>query len=362
MFRLLFGLTQSLIVRQTLFMSPLDVLKTFGNPIAYHPAIAKHTGSVTSAIFLCQLIYWDGKGKSELGTYKTADEWQSETGLSYREQATARKKLRDLGLLIETHQRLIHRIYYKLDHSVFNNFIKTIFESENDKDDNSKHQNSPNAENAIREKRQAKSPNDESAIGGRHNTQTPNDDNAIGERLLRNSSSDDNANRYIDKDYHRLHTEITTEITSKNKEKNTKKRKKIGRAKTENPQQKNQSDHILDGLDISTWPNRPCMQIWADYKKLRQSKKAPITQTVVNRMGAELHKVKEHGITVDDFLSECITRGWQGGKAEWMIKDRQNKFNTNGRFDPLSYIESFREPVKQCSFDLEVINAKPIDN
>src|SRR5699024_9274374 len=97
-------------------MSAIDTMRRLGRPIAYHPALAKHVGGVNAAIFLCQLIYWDGKADDdELGVYKTSEEWELETGLSYREQAGARKKLRDLGLLIETNQRLKHRIYYKLD-------------------------------------------------------------------------------------------------------------------------------------------------------------------------------------------------------------------------------------------------------
>ena len=64
---------------------------------------------------------------SDLGTHKTSGEWEAETELSYREQSSARKKLRALGLLTETEQRLKHRIYYKLNHEAFNTFFESLF-------------------------------------------------------------------------------------------------------------------------------------------------------------------------------------------------------------------------------------------
>ena len=44
-----------------------------------------------------------------------SEEIESETGLSYREQLTARKHLVSRGILIETNKRLEHKIYYLID-------------------------------------------------------------------------------------------------------------------------------------------------------------------------------------------------------------------------------------------------------
>jgi hypothetical protein len=58
------------------------------------PRIFIHlTGDIKAALFLNQCIYWSDKTKREDGFfYKTAEEWEEETGLSRTEQVGARKK------------------------------------------------------------------------------------------------------------------------------------------------------------------------------------------------------------------------------------------------------------------------------
>ena len=73
-----------------------------GKVIAFHVEYVHLTGSVTAALFLSQLVYWQGKGADGDGwIYKTAKEWTEETGLSRKEQGGARKKLIELGLIEE---------------------------------------------------------------------------------------------------------------------------------------------------------------------------------------------------------------------------------------------------------------------
>lgn len=68
-------------------------------PIAYHSVVAKAFGSAKYAIFWSQLYYWHDKGSDPEGWIKKDQaEWFDETGLSRREQETARKIGRDLGL------------------------------------------------------------------------------------------------------------------------------------------------------------------------------------------------------------------------------------------------------------------------
>lgn len=105
-------------------MRATDWLKTSGNVIAYYPKLAKPLGSVNAAILFGQLFYWQDKATSELGVYKTQEEIENETGLSRREQESARKNMRDRGILIETHKRLEHRLYFKLDLDKFNEMME----------------------------------------------------------------------------------------------------------------------------------------------------------------------------------------------------------------------------------------------
>lgn len=96
-------------------MRPSDLLLDFGRPVAYYPGLVKRFGSVNAVIFFSQIFYWQDKTDSELGVYKSSEDITAETGLSYREQLTARKRLVKRGILIETDKRLEHKIYYRID-------------------------------------------------------------------------------------------------------------------------------------------------------------------------------------------------------------------------------------------------------
>jgi len=64
-------------------------------------------------------------------------------------------------------------------------------------------------------------------------------------------------------------------------------------------------------------PSDVSQQIWCDWVALRKSKKAPITQTVLNGAIAE---AKILGWPLEKFLAEWCSRGSQGLKAEWIVK------------------------------------------
>lgn len=59
-------------------------------------------------------------------------------------------------------------------------------------------------------------------------------------------------------------------------------------------------------------------QVWADFIQLRIAKKAPVSRTVIDRIAAEAAKA---GWPMEQALSECVARGWQGFKAEWVKAD-----------------------------------------
>jgi hypothetical protein len=91
-------------------------LKTLGQCVAYYPSLARVMG-IKESIFLCQLIYWTPKGRHEKGEgwiYKSVEEMDAETGLSYKEQIRVRKSLVDQGLIEEFYERNEHRLYFKV--------------------------------------------------------------------------------------------------------------------------------------------------------------------------------------------------------------------------------------------------------
>lgn len=159
-------------------MKPSDLMLDIGRPVSYYPKLSKKLGGATATLLFCQLFYWQDKADENLGVYKTSEDLETETGLTYREQVTARKALKEAGVLIETNKRLEHRIYYKIDLDAFNELMSGA-------------------------------PVDSS--GG----EFPNDVSAIREQQMRSSGSDVSAVREDTKtqfDPTENTTEITTEI------------------------------------------------------------------------------------------------------------------------------------------------------
>lgn len=100
--------------------------KTFfsDRPIAYHPILAKVCGSVTAALFLSQLAYWSDKGNAKDGwIWKTQAEMENETGLSRSEQETARRILKEKGILQEARRGVPARMWYLIDWDILTNLI-----------------------------------------------------------------------------------------------------------------------------------------------------------------------------------------------------------------------------------------------
>jgi uncharacterized protein YdaU (DUF1376 family) len=72
-----------------------------------------------------------------------------------------------------------------------------------------------------------------------------------------------------------------------------------------------------ESATVVACPPDVSQQIWSDWVALRKSKKAPITQTVLNGAIAE---AKILGWPLEKFLAEWCSRGSQGLKAEWIVK------------------------------------------
>lgn len=84
--------------------------------IAYHVTFAKVGGGATAGLFLSQLFYWTGKGAKPDGwVWKSAREMEEETGLTKREQQTARKRLRSRGLIEEKLAGIPATVHYRVD-------------------------------------------------------------------------------------------------------------------------------------------------------------------------------------------------------------------------------------------------------
>src|SRR5688500_11934935 len=92
------------------------VIAILGSPVAYYTAFARVLSGVEAGILTSQFFYWYGKGHNPDGWIsKTQAEIEEETGRTRRNQETARKKLRELGVLEERYAGMPAKLYYRLN-------------------------------------------------------------------------------------------------------------------------------------------------------------------------------------------------------------------------------------------------------
>ena len=86
-------------------------------PVAYHPILAKLTGSVSAAVMLSQGMYWqeisEHDGKEWF--WVTANGWLDQCGLTQNMQDTAREILRKTDFWFERRAGLPAKLYYRID-------------------------------------------------------------------------------------------------------------------------------------------------------------------------------------------------------------------------------------------------------
>lgn len=269
----------------------------WGHPIAYHPLLAKFFGSVNASIFFGQLAYWEPRSANpQLGVYKTAKEWTEETGLSYREQSTARKLLVDAGYLTETHQRLEHRMFFRIEWQIFNCNFYAWVENRGGSfalDGASTEGEVPNDDPAIRGAQTPKSPNDENAIRELRKAQFGNDESAIGGLRNRRSS---------------IGTETTSETTNKAPSRSRRAPAKQG------------SEFVL--------PSWIDAQAWADYEDMRGKLRKPMTDKARQLAVRELEKLQAQGFSPRLVLEQSVLNSWQGLfelKGQFLQQNKQQR-------------------------------------
>jgi hypothetical protein len=73
-----------------------------------------------------------------------------------------------------------------------------------------------------------------------------------------------------------------------------------------------------DSLDFSSWPSPPSEPVLKEWLAHRARKRAKVTPLVIQTFGEQLHAAARIGYTVDEALTKCIARNWQGLEAEWL--------------------------------------------
>lgn len=82
-------------------------------------------------------------------------------------------------------------------------------------------------------------------------------------------------------------------------------------------------------LDYSCWPSMPSEQVLNDWLAMRKNAKATTSQTVITTFGEELTNAVQAGYSVDQCLSECITRNWRGFKLNWLHNAGVNPYGAS---------------------------------
>ncbi len=89
-------------------------------PIAYHPIFSKISGNHTAGLMLSQIFYWTKiidmtEPTREGWFYKTREEWHTELLLTRKEQETARRRLKTIGLIEEKKAGIPAKLYFRLN-------------------------------------------------------------------------------------------------------------------------------------------------------------------------------------------------------------------------------------------------------
>lgn len=238
-----------------------QAMRQLGRAVAYYPELAKPLGGATAAILFCQLFYWQDKTDNPLGVYKTLDELMAETGLTERELRSAREKLRELGVVVETHKRLEHKLYFRVDFEVFDALMASFGEAS------------------------------ERYSANGQNVSPRNDKTSFGEVSKCHS--------FNTLDY--IHKNTTQDISPLNPPKGEADRKRSHSA--ENLQ--------AETVDLPEYVNR---ELWVAYCKMRKAKRAPIkTEKTLELCLKDLERFSGGDeATASAVLNQSIKNTWTG--------------------------------------------------
>ena len=306
--------------------------KTYiGRTIAYHPIFQTLSGSIQTAIFLSQVIYWTERSTSGDGWfYKTSKEFEMETGLTRKQQYTARKALVDQGILTEKSTK-DKQMYFKVEFDVLEKSLKELRNLICIDDE--AHPLCAQAQPMCAQD-QPMCAQDQPMCA---------QDQPMGAQAQQMGAQAQVYNERIHRDY----TEITTEITSKD-----------FINPNEKPLKPNSEKKLLETFGITG-------QLADDFILHRKQKKSPITKTALDGYQREAGKA---GITLAEALGVAIERGWQGFFANWYLS-KPSSFSGNGgqyltkeqqreaysKASGETFLDRIRQ--KQNTFDGEVLHA-----
>ncbi|WP_151745640.1 DNA-binding protein [Acinetobacter nosocomialis] len=236
-------------------------------PIAFNKHYVFLGCGINGALMLSQLVYWTSRTKDSEGwIFKTHHEWTQETGLTRREQDTARATLKSLKFISEKKMGVPRRVYYRVERE---NLYQALIEYSESIDINSMHNSAIlNAQNSHTE---CTNPPD-----CMHNS-------AILNAQIRPSNTENTYREY---------TENTTDIICAESAPKTQKFKA--------------KDFLLK--------NGVSEQTATEYLDLRNKKKKPVTQRALQLVFKQAQEAK---LSNERVFQIIVIRGWESFKAAW---------------------------------------------
>ncbi|MCZ3294227.1 DNA-binding protein [Acinetobacter baumannii] len=236
-------------------------------PIAFNKHYVFLGCGINGALMLSQLVYWTSRTKDSEGwIFKTHHEWTQETGLTRREQDTARATLKSLKFISEKKMGVPRRVYYRVERE---NLYQALIEYSESIDINSMHNSAIlNAQNSHTECT--------NAPDCMHNS-------AILNAQIRPSNTENTYREY---------TENTTDIICADSAPKTQKFKA--------------KDFLLK--------NGVSEQTATEYLDLRNKKKKPVTQRALQLVFKQAQEAK---LSNERVFQIIVVRGWESFKAAW---------------------------------------------
>jgi uncharacterized protein YdaU (DUF1376 family) len=108
---------------------------------------------------------------------------------------------------------------------------------------------------------------------------------------------------------------IADEREAKRKENRTKRVQSVDEAPPNHKPLTTNHKPIKNTATSVATPEGVSDSVWQEFKSLRKAKKAPITQRAIDALTIEANKA---GWTLEKALEECVVRGWQAFKADWV--------------------------------------------
>ena len=318
--------------------NPNPLQSLLDRPIAFHRCFVRLGIGITGAVMLSQAVYWSKRTSDSEGWFhKSIEEWEEETGLTRREQETARLNLR--GILKVDRRGIPARLYFRIE---WKELEKSLFSHSLHESAKQGCTNPPNKNDGKRQTRMHESAKQDC-------TNPPNRNG--GKRQTRMHES---ANLYKEEITTETTTEITTETTippppqsptsqDESPERLPERGEKSPISGTrDNP--KEAENQYAKGDGSPSRQNTPSDEIvlpdwlqsddWNDYIEYRKGIAAPMSAVAQTRAIAELNRLRVEGHDPSRVIGQSIVNGWKG-----LFPVKSSKDSQAGRQRPQTFDE-----------------------